>query len=50
MSLGLIVALVFFLISVILAIINKETRSAPIWAWWAIFAVLFFGAHFDLVL
>ena len=45
---GTIVALVFFIISVVFAVINNEVRSAGIWAWWAIFVVLFLQGHYAL--
>jgi|KBSSwiStaDraftv2_1062776.scaffolds.fasta_scaffold423022_2 hypothetical protein len=47
---GTVVALVFFIVSVVFAIINPEIKSASLWALWAIFMAIFLGGHYALPL
>jgi hypothetical protein len=47
---GTILALVCIIVSIVWAIVNKEFRSASLWALWAIFVVLFLGAHLAIPL
>ena len=45
---GTIISLVFFIVSVVFAIINNEIRSASLWALWAIWAAVFLEGHYAL--
>jgi hypothetical protein len=45
---GTILALVCIIVSIVWAVVNKEFKSASLWALWAIFVVLFLGGHYAL--